>query len=317
MAEIVTVTMNPAIDTYLSADSFRSAKIRCKITGRGPGGGGVNVAKVIRRLGGVAVAALTVGGPAGRRLLCMLDARDVPHREVWVKGETRDTYVIFERESKRRYHVIIDGPRLYAAEWRAALALIQEVVHPDVVLVLSGSLPAGVPVDFYARAAAVAKRSGCRVALDTSGPPLVAALTEGVWLAKPNRNELETLAGRALPTFDERRRAVDDLVESGRVGIVAATFGPEGSLIRTNSQAWLAQAPPIKPKSEVGAGDSFLGAMVLALSRGDELREAAAFAVAAAGSALSRAGPGLSERTQTERLAAEVLAGDGVRPLVG
>jgi 6-phosphofructokinase 2 len=316
MAEIVTLTMNPAIDTYLSGESFRSAKIRCRITGSGPGGGGVNVARAIRKLGGVAMAALTAGGPSGQRLLAMLDERDVPHREIWVKGETRDTYVVFERESKRRYHIIIDGPRLHAAEWKAALALVGDMAHGDLILVLSGSLPAGVPDDFYAWAAAIAKRSGCRVALDTSGLPLVAALAEGVWLAKPNRNELETLAGSALPTFEDRRRAVDDLVLSGRAEVVAATFGPDGSLIRSSTEAWLAQAPPIKPKSEVGAGDSFLGAMILALCRGSGLREATAFAVAAAGSALSRSGPGLSEQTQTERLYAKVLSGEGVLPLI-
>ncbi len=313
--DIVTLTMNPAIDTYLSGESFRTSKIRCKITGTGPGGGGVNVARAIRKLGGIAVAALTVGGPSGKRLLGMLDDRDVPHRDIWVRGETRDTYVIFERESKRRYHLIIEGPRLLAAEWKAALALVEELAHPDLVLVLSGSLPAGVPEDFYARAAAVGKRGGCRVALDTSGPPLVAALAEGVWLAKPNRNELETLAGRPLPTFADRLAVVEGFVRRGAVDVMAATFGPEGALVLTSSEAWLAQAPPIKPKSEVGAGDSFLGALILAICRGWSLREAVAYAAAAAGSALSRAGPGLSEQTQTDRLHAKILAHEGVRLL--
>lgn len=315
MTEIVTLTMNPAIDTYLSGESFRTSKIRCTITGAGPGGGGVNVARAIRKLGGVAMAALTVGGPSGQRLLEMLDERGVPHREIWVKGETRDTYVIFERESKRRYHILIEGPRLYAAEWRKALALVEELGHPEMVLVLSGSLPAGVPDDFYARAAAIAKRSGARVALDTSGPPLVAALAEGVWLAKPNHNELETLAGRPLPTFEDRRLAVDGLVRRGAVDIMAATFGPDGALVCTATEAWVAQAPPIKPKSEVGAGDSFLGALILAICSGWSLREAAAYAVAAAGSALSRSGPGLSEPAQTERLLSRILAKGGIRPL--
>jgi 6-phosphofructokinase 2 len=315
MTAIVTLTMNPSIDTYLAAESFRSAKIRCKVTGAGPGGGGVNVACAIRRLGGSAVAALTVGGGHGRQLLTMLDERDVPHQDVPVRGETRDTCVIFEQESKRRYHILIEGPRLHEDEWRAALALIRELARPGLYLVLSGSLPPGVPDDFYAQVAAFAKQSGCRVALDTSGAPLVAGLAEGVWLAKPNRNELETLAGRDLPSFADRRAAAEQLVEKGSAEIVAATFGPDGSILATRGATWLAQAPPIQPQSEVGAGDSFVGALVLELSRGKQLGEAAAYAVAAAGSALSRPGPGLSRKNQTDELFAWMMANDGVRLL--
>ena len=315
MPDIITLTMNPAVDTYLAGDSFRASKIRCSVTGSGPGGGGVNVARAIRKLGGIAEAVLTVGGSCGGCLLSMLDERDVPHREIWVQGETRDTYVIFDRESKRRYHIIIEGAMIQEAEWLAALDLVGELSHPDAYLVLSGSLPPGTPDDFYARAAAVAKRGGCRVAVDTSGPPLAAALAEGVWLAKPNRNELETLAGRETSTFEERREVVDRLVREGAAEVIAATFGPEGSLVTSATECWYAEAPPIQLRSEVGAGDSFLGALVLSISHGRDLRDSVTFAVAAAGSALGRSGPGLSERDETERLFAKIKADEGVRPL--
>ncbi len=315
MPDIVTLTMNPAVDTYLSGETFRSSKIRCKVTGAGPGGGGVNVARVIRKLGGTAEAALTVGGPSGERLLGMLDERDVPYQAIWTEGETRDTYVIFERESKRRYHIIIEGPEVLQREWEEALALVERIACPGRYLVLSGSLPPGAPEDFYARAAKLGKQGGCQVALDTSGAPLVAALAEGVWLAKPNRNELETWAGRELTTFSDRREVVEHLIRSGAAEIITATFGPEGSLVSTASESWRVQAPPVELRSEVGAGDSFLGAFVLATSRGRALPEATAFAVAAAGSALSRSGPGLSEIEETDRLFAEIVAGGGVQPL--
>jgi len=245
----------------------------------------------------------------------MLDERDVPHHDIWVEGETRDTYVIFERESKRRYHIIIEGSRLHEAEWRAALDLVGRLSRPGLYLVLSGSLPPGVPDDFYAQAAVIAKERGCRVAVDTSGPPLAAALAEGVWLAKPNRNELETLAGHETPTFAERREVAERLVREGAADVIAATFGPDGSLVVSATECWHAQAPPIQPKSEVGAGDSFLGALILAISEGRDMQDAVAYAVAAAGSALSKSGPGLSDRDETERLYAAIKARGGVRPL--
>lgn len=315
MSEIVTLTMNPAIDTYLSGETFRTSKIRCKVTGRGPGGGGVNVARAIRKLGGLAEAAVAVGGPAGARLLRMLDEREVPHHDLWVEGETRGTFVVFERESKRRYHLIIEGPMMQPAEWRCALDLLGELSRPGRYVVMSGSLPPGVPEDFYAQAAAIAKRRGSRVAVDTSGPPLSAVMAEGVWLAKPNANELATLAGHEVATFYERCQAVDSLIAAGAAEVIAATFGPHGSLIATPTRRLVADAPPIQPQSEVGAGDSFLGALILAISREAALPDAAAFAVAAAGSALGRSGPGLCDKAETERLYARIQAQHGVRAL--
>ena len=314
MSGIVTLTMNPAIDTYLSGESLHRSKIRCHVTGCGPGGGGINVARVMCKLGGDARALVAVGGARGARLLGMLDERGMRHRETWVEQETRDTFIVFERESKHRYHIITDGPTLYEAEWRRALDFVEELVADGCYLVMSGSLPPGVPDDFYARAAALAKARGCRVAVDTSGEPLAAVLREGVWLVKPNRRELVSVAGHELATMDDRARVVERLVQRGAAEVVAATFGPEGSLIATATERWAADPPPIEPQSEVGAGDSFLGALVLALSRDWPLSQGIAFAVAAAGSALSRSGPGLSQREETERLFAQINASGGVRP---
>lgn len=314
MPDIITLTMNPAIDTYLSGETFRTSKIRCTITGAGPGGGGVNVARAIRKLGDVAEAAVIVGGPGGERLLGMLAERDVPHHDIWVEGETRDTYVIFDRESKRRYHIIIDGPRLSEPEWQSALDLVERVSRPGAYFVMSGSLPPGVPDDFYAQAAAIAKAGGCRVALDTSGPPLAAALEEGVWLAKPNRRELESVAGHPIRTFADRKKVSELLVQRGAVEILAATFGADGSLVTTAEESWHVDPPPITLMSEVGAGDSFLGALIMSISQGRDLRDATIYAVAAAGSALMKAGPGLSEKDETDELYARIKANNGVRP---
>lgn len=315
MKHIVTLTMNPALDTYLSGATFRTSKIRCAVTGCGPGGGGVNVARAIRKLGGIAEATVVVGGPSGARLLHMLEERGVPHHDLWVEGETRGTFIVFERESKRRYHLILEGAVMQPAEWRCALDLLGELARPESFVVLSGSLPPGVPDDFYAQAAAIAKERGSRVAVDTSGPALAAVMAEGVWLAKPNAHELATAAGRELTTFGERRAAAERLVEEGAVDILAATFGAQGSLIVTQDGEWVADPPPIQPESEVGAGDSFLGALLLALSDGRALDDSVAYAVAAAGSALSRSGPGLCDRDETERLYARIRACDGVRPV--
>jgi 6-phosphofructokinase 2 len=124
--------------------------------------------------------------------------------------------------------------------------------------VASGSLPAGVPDDFVARAAQAAKAQGAKVVVDTSGPALAAALAEGVFLVKPNLRELQELTGSALDGREQRLSAAGDLIERGAAEVLALTLGQHGGLLVTRRQAFYAPALPVEPVSAVGTGDSFL-----------------------------------------------------------
>jgi 6-phosphofructokinase 2 len=172
--------------------------------------------------------------------------------------------------------------------------------------VASGSLPPGVPADFYARVVRTAKSGGARAVLDASGDALTAALGEGVFLVKPNLREFQEALSLASENISDLIAAAREMIRSGKTEIVALTLGDEGSLLITRDAAWRALAPDVKSVSTVGAGDSFLGAAIATLADGGSLVEALAQGVAAGTAAVLTPGTALCERKDVERLLPQV-----------
>ncbi len=232
MKPIVTLTLNPAIDASCQADEVRPVhKIRTSHERYDPGGGGINVARVIRELGGEALAVYTAGGLTGEAFDRMVGTIGLARRAIRIAGLTRVSHTVFERRSGQEYRFVPEGPPLTDAEWQAALAALA-TLDAD-YLVASGSLPQGVPVDFYARLAAAVRARGGRFVLDTSGEALCAALGAGVHLIKPSRGELERALGRSLREPAALEDAARGLVADGGVEIVAVSLGADGALLAT------------------------------------------------------------------------------------
>ncbi|HWA63579.1 MAG TPA: PfkB family carbohydrate kinase, partial [Caulobacteraceae bacterium] len=188
---IATLTVNPAVDVSAEVDRLEpERKLRCEAVRHDPGGGGVNVARVIRRLGGDALAVLAAGGDAGARLSRLLAAEGVETRAVPIAGETREDFTALDRSSGRQYRFVLPGPQLARAELQRIVSQTVGLTPKPSVVVASGSLPPGAPPDLYGRLARRLARRGVRMALDASGPALAAGLAAGVWLAKPNLREL-------------------------------------------------------------------------------------------------------------------------------
>lgn len=303
MPNIVTVTPNPAIDVSASVERLEpSVKLRCGPGRRDAGGGGVNVARVARRLGGDVLAIFPAGGLPGEMLVRLLRAEAVPTIAVPIAGETREDFTILERSTGEEYRFVLEGPHLSWTEWRACLDAAIEPGDDQAIIVASGSLPPGVPEDFHARLASNAKAAGDRMVLDASGPALAAALKEGLFLIKPNLRELEDLTGRPLNDESERLAAAREIVARGGAELVALTLGEDGALLVAADQAWRAAAMPILPISSVGAGDSFLGGMVHALAAGRSLEDAFRQGVAAGSAALLSPGTTLCDAREVRRL---------------
>lgn len=303
MPNIVTVTINPAIDVSASVERLEpSTKLRCGPGRRDAGGGGVNVARVVRRLGGEVLAIFPAGGLPGEMLVRLLATEAVPTIAVPIAGETREDFTVLERSTGREYRFVLEGPRLSWSEWRACLDAAIEPGDGPAIIVASGSLPPGVPEDFHARLANNAKAAGDRMVLDASGPALAGALKEGVFLIKPNLRELEDLTGLTLNDESERLAAAREIINRGGAELVALTLGEEGALLVAADQAWRAAAMPILPISSVGAGDSFLGGMVHALAGGQSLENAFRQGVAAGSAALLSPGTTLCDANEVRRL---------------
>ena len=245
MTDVVTMTPNPAVDLSTSVERIIPvAKLRGTSQRRDPGGGGINVARVIKRLGGDVSAIYSVGGATGELLRRLLDKEGIASRTFAIAEETREDFFVSEISTGQAYRFILPGPRLSEGEWQQCLRLLSGIEPFPRFVVASGSLPGGVPDDFYARVARIARQRGARMILDTSGRPLAAAVAEGVDLIKPNLREMRELAGREPADASEWEAAAKVLVHSGKVGVIALTMGHLGAVLVTRDQVLRASRFP-------------------------------------------------------------------------
>ena len=307
MSTVATLTMNPAIDVSMAVDRIvPGAKLRCQGGTRDPGGGGINVARVIQRLGGAVVAVFPAGGVMGAHLQQLVARERVHGLPVPIDGDTREDFTVQEEASGGQYRFVLPGPRMRDLEWMSCLkALANLPVRPEVICA-SGSLPPGAPDDFYLRVAAIASGFEARLVLDTAGQPLKAALDGHVHMIKPNLAEMCDLTGETLPDEASQVSACRRLISQSRLEAVALTLGEDGALLVTANDAWRAKSPATAPVSSGGAGDSFLGAMIWAQLSGKSWAEALRYGVAGGAAAVLSAGTELAQAAATHRLFASV-----------
>jgi 6-phosphofructokinase 2 len=307
VTEIVTLTINPAIDIFVNVARVEpTRKLRCSPPKRDPGGGGINVARVAHRLGGDVTAIYPIGGQIGKLLQRLLEREDVASLVTPSHVETRENFTAYEESTGKQYRFVLPGSPLHRAEWEAVLDRLASLAEWPKFVVASGSVPPGAPDDFFARVARHAKALGAKSVIDTSGIALAAALEEGVTIIKPNLVELTELVAAPLDRDEDRIAACRKLAAEGRAEIVALTLGEHGALLVTAERAWQALPLDIEAVSTVGAGDSFLGGLVAALADGKPLDEAFRVAVAAASAAVLMPGTGLCQPEDVKRLLPQV-----------
>jgi 6-phosphofructokinase 2 len=303
MPSIVTLTVNPAIDVSTSVGKVEPVrKLRCKVARRDPGGGGINVARVLQRLGADVTAIFPTGGATGELLRRLVEKEGVRSITVHTEEETRESFTVFDESSGDQFRFVLPGPSLSEPEWRGCLDAFKRVDGPLSYIVASGSLPQGAPDDFYAQLIRMGKERGAKIVLDASGRGLRAGLQEGVFLVKPSLRELQELLDEKLPTEADWTRAAQTLVSKGWAQAVALTLGHEGAVLTTAQGSMRAEAPAIEAMSAVGAGDSFLGAMVWSLAEGAPLAEALRYGVAGGSAAVLNPGTELCSARDVHRL---------------
>lgn len=301
MPHFLTFTPNPALDLSTSVDRLVDAhKMRCEAPELHPGGGGINVARVLHRLGADVLTLYPAGGPTGQRLQQLLQDEGVPAQVLPIAGETRESFTVHERQSGHEYRFVLPGPTLAPNEWGNCLAGLQQ--QAPTWIVSSGSLPPGAPENGHAQVAHLARQIGARMVVDGSGPTLAAALQAGVWLVKPSLHELSELTGLALETTAQQRDAAQSLIAKGWAQMVALSLGQGGAMLVSAEQCLQADALQVPVASSVGAGDSFLAALIWALDQSMDLPQALATAMAAGAAAVMTPGTGLCQRSDVDRL---------------
>jgi len=300
---IVTLTLNPAVDVMAEVGEFYpDRKLRCDTVRRDPGGGGINVARAVRTLGGHSIAVYTAGGPTGAMIDAMLEQEGVEHRSIPTREWTRESLTVLERKTHRLYRFVLPGPSLRESEWRECLEMLNSIEPAPSVVVVSGSLPPGVPSDFFARVARLAKARGARFIGDASGESLRALAEEGVTLLKPNRHEFEDLVGRLVASDGDLAPLGRDLIAQGRVEALLISLAADGALLICKNGACRLKAPAVTVQSTVGAGDSMVAAVALSLSRNQSFEDAARFGMAAGTAAVLSRGTQLFRREDAEGL---------------
>lgn len=307
MTQILTLTMNPALDISTSVNKVvPTHKLRCSEEKIQPGGGGINISRVFRSLGTPATAIYPSGGFTGELLTELLEKEGVQSQGIAITQETRECFTVHETSSGQDFRFLLPGPTLSLAEQQACADAFDQQSSAARYMVASGSLPPGVSESFYARLARRAKERNQRFVLDTSGSALRAALEIGVYLFKPSLHELEELLAQTLTTEAQWREAAQEIVGRGQAEIVALSLGEEGALLVTAQQSFRAPAVPVNVVSTVGAGDNFVAGMLWGLCNQHTLEQAFGFGMASAAAAVMNVDSNVCEPADLHRLYQQV-----------
>jgi 6-phosphofructokinase 2 len=305
-SHILTITLNPTVDFCTTSPSIvPGPKLRCTEPQIDPGGGGINVARAVKLLGGQATALVAIGGATGAHLLQLLALEGVPTVAFQGPGETRQSMSVIDQNSGEQYRFVMPGPIWREDDVPRALNSVDQATGEDTLVVLSGSQPPGVAKDFPSILADHVQGRGARLIVDTSGPALshlVEKPHEALHVLRMDGPEGEELAGRPLPTREDTAEFAQSLVQRGVAKNVIVARGADGSVLASGDGNWHSVGAPVQVVSMVGAGDSFVGAFTLALAGGEPPETCLRWGVAAASAAVTTEATRLCDRETTERL---------------
>lgn len=300
---ILSLCANPALDKSTHIDNVvPDQKLRCGPPRIEPGGGGVNVGRAIHQMGGGAQVIYPAGGPNGEMIADLLDEEYVNQDRIEIAGNTRVSFTVFEDSTGQQYRFSTPGAEMTEAEWQRVLDAIFDWEAPPVYLVASGSISPGMPEDFYAQVAHRAQGAGVRFIIDSSGEEFRQAVDAGVFLVKPNMRELGHLAGEEIRDEEHQIEVSQGLIAEGKAEVVVVSLGAAGALLVTADREENIRAPTVNIQSKIGAGDTMVGGIVLALERGKSIREATYFGVAAGSAAVMTPGTDLCKKEDVEQL---------------
>ncbi|MBO9204285.1 MULTISPECIES: 1-phosphofructokinase family hexose kinase [Niastella] len=302
MEKVLTITLNPAIDVSTTIPALLpEKKLRCSAPSFEPGGGGVNVSRVLHKIGYPSTAMFMAGGHTGQFFTELVEKEDIETLVVPIEGSTRQNLIVHDGSNYLQYRFGMPGPDIAEREWRNCLLMLKNAKDFSYT-VISGSNPAGVPPDFYAEAADIVKAKGSKLILDTSGDALKFALEEGVFLAKPNLGELSHLAGGAELDANSVVEAARVVINKSNCEVLVVSMGAAGAMLITANEYYHQPAPTIKIKSTVGAGDSMVAGIIIGMQKQLPWKDVLKYGVAAGTAATINAGSGLCTRENLDKV---------------
>ncbi len=305
MGRVVAVTPNAALDLWTTTRRLRAGpKLRSSVPRLDPGGGGINVSRVLQRLGGDTLALYAAGGCTGDQIAGALERDGVPAERVGIAGDSRRNISIMEEETEKVFRIVMPGPSLTDEEQTAILDRVSALAADSAMVVGSGSLPPETRESFWAEAARRVRDAGSKFLLNSSSQAKT-ALEAGIWLLRENKDEIDDLIGRKLAWPQEIADWAAAQIERGAAEMIVVTQAEQGALLVTGD-ARLAIAPPhVRVNSAIGAGDSFVAGLCLGLAQERPPADALRLGVAAAAATLLTPGTELCRKEDVERLVGE------------
>jgi 6-phosphofructokinase 2 len=302
MPSIITITFSPCIDKSTSVPALiPEKKLICAAPKLEPGGGGINIARAIKKLGGAATAIFPSGGYTGKYFNHLLEKENIDVVIIETATETRENIIVLDEEQNNQYRFGMPGTALTENEWKKCLHAVEKTDDVEFIIA-SGSLPPGVPADIYAALAKIAKSKKAKFIVDTSGVALKHAAEEGVYMLKPNLGELSYLAGKKEIPPDEIKNTAQKMIAGGACEVMAVSMGAAGAMLVTAEMATTYTPPAVERKSTVGAGDSMVAGIVFYLAQEKNLLQAVQYGVACGTAATLNAGTELCKKEDADRL---------------
>lgn len=306
MSTIVTVTFSPCIDKSTSIPALiPEKKLRCSAPKLEPGGGGINVARAIKKLGGEATAIFPSGGYTGKFFNHLIELEAVTSVIISTAAETRENIIVLDESNNQQYRFGMPGTELLESEWQHCLQAVEDI-HDISYIIASGSLPPGVPLNVYAMLAKISKSKRARYIVDTSGAALAEAADEGVFLLKPNLGELSSLAGVKHIAPEEVAAIGRSFIASGKCEAMVVSMGAAGAMLITADRTEKITPPSVARRSTVGAGDSMVAGITYYLSMQKPLLEAARYGVACGTAATMNPGTELCNKEDVDQIYARI-----------
>lgn len=303
---IYTLTLNPAVDRELTVPAIEyDSVLRASESRVDFGGKGFNVSRLLKGLGAESTAVGFLGGKAGEILQDGLKSLGIGAEFVWVPGETRTNISIVPQSGGHYIKVNEKGPQVDSAKQQELLDKIAALAQPGDWWVQAGSLPPGVSDDFYARIVAVLNAHGSLTLLDTTGESLRLGCAQKPYLVKPNAEEARALTKMPVDTVADITAVAAEIRRMGAQNVVIS-MGKAGALLQTAEDTWLTHSPKIREKNPIGAGDSMVGGLVWALTRGLGLKESLGWGVASGAATASLSGTEVGTQKMIEKLLGQV-----------
>lgn len=305
---IYTVTLNPALDKTVEIPSLTvDAVNRITSMRTDPGGKGINVSKVIQKLGGASVAAGILGGDTGRAILSALTEMGLTTLFHFVEGETRTNMKIIDPDNHTNTDINEPGVTVSEEILEKLLEELLAKVTKEDIVVISGSMPKGSPKDTYYTWTKAFREKGAKVILDADGDLLKAGLKASPYLIKPNNHELGALTGRALETPEEIAETAAELMKEYGIGKVVVSMGGDGAVYVTKDKTIYAEGLKVPVGSTVGAGDSVVAALAVSEEEGKTLEETVGLSTAVGAANVMCSGTQAAEYEVVETLLPKVV----------